>query len=104
MTGFFHVGLWRISEDGRHFETGAPSTGMVRLGFDQMAGLLVTNEPALKASLEELAAASVRRFGEEDFLVRLLIAYTGTPFPPPTPAESVRQTRPPQPFDKEDGH
>lgn len=89
MREFFPAGQWRISSDGRGFETGAPTTGMVTLGFEQMAGLLVANEPALKTSLEALAQASARRFGEEDFLVRLLIAYTGVKATPPSKMEDL---------------
>jgi len=84
MHEFFRVGPWRISENGCGFETGTPTTGLVTLGFDQLAGLLVTNEPALTAFLQELSRASANRFGEEDFLVRQLGTYTNVqPTPPP---------------------
>jgi hypothetical protein len=97
--------LWRISEDGCSFKTGDLIAGtMVTIGFSQIAGLLVTNEPAFQNFLRELASASTKRFGEQDFLARLLSTYAGVQATSPPLAKLVNEIRPPQPSDKGDGY
>jgi len=102
MHEFFRVGLWRISENGRGFETGTPTTGLVTLSFEQVAGLLVTHEPALQDFLRQLSAAMHNRFGDNKFLEETVASHNIRH--PQMPVLKVPDHRTPQPRDKDDGY
>lgn len=102
LSQFFHIGQWRISENGRQFETGNPSTGMATIDFEQATALLVTNEPALADFLRQLSTAMHNRFGDNKFLEETVTAHRLRH--PQGPAPEMPDHRQPQPFDKGDGY